>query len=193
MIIVNAFLKQSLAALRALLVLTVVLGLLYPALVWGVGQAVGRSQAAGSLVTVDGDVVGSSLIGQEWKGEEWFHSRPSASDYTGDVSGGSNLGPGSELDQAVAERAQQAGIPVQGSPADALTASGSGLDPHVTPENAASQVARVSAARGLTASEVKRLVDEHTEGRTLGFLGEPRVNVLELNLALQGLTTAATG
>ncbi|MEP7330703.1 MAG: K(+)-transporting ATPase subunit C [Terracoccus sp.] len=189
----TSFLKQSVAGLRALLVLTVVLGLLYPALVWGVGQAVGRSQAAGSLVTVDGAVVGSSLIGQDWKGEKWFHSRPSASDYTGDVSGGSNLGPGSELDQAVAERAKQAGIPVQGSPADALTASGSGLDPHITPENAAAQITRVAAARGLTASDVQRLVDDHTDGRALGFLGEPRVNVLELNLALQGLTTATAG
>lgn len=193
MIIVSSFFRQSVAGLRALLVLTVVLGLLYPALVWGVGQAVGRSQAAGSLVTVNGAVVGSSLIGQDWKGEKWFHSRPSSSDYTGDVSGGSNLGPGPDLDAAVAERAKQAGIPVQGSPADGLTASGSGLDPHVTPENAAFQVARVSAARGLTASDVQRLVDEHTQGRTLGFLGEPRVNVLQLNLALQGLTTAATG
>ncbi|OFE16846.1 K+-transporting ATPase subunit C [Humibacillus sp. DSM 29435] len=189
----TSFIRQSVAGLRALLVLTVVLGLLYPALVWGVGQAVGRSQAAGSLVTVDGAVVGSSLIGQEWKGEKWFHSRPSAGDYTGDVSGGSNLGHGPDLDAAVAERAKQAGIPVQGSPADALTASASGLDPHVTPENAAQQVARVSAARGLPASDVQRLVDEHTQGRTLGFLGEPRVNVLQLNLALQGLTTAATG
>ena len=193
MIFVTSFIKQSVTALRALLVLTVVLGLLYPALVWGVGQAVGRSQAAGSLVTVDGAVVGSSLIGQNWQGETWFHSRPSTSDYTGDVSGGSNLGPGSDLDQAVAERAKQAGIPVQGSPADALTASGSGLDPHITPENAAAQVGRVAAARGLTASDVQRLVDDHTKGRALGFLGEPRVNVLELNLALQGLTTAAAG
>ena len=193
MIFVTSFIKQSVTALRALLVLTVVLGLLYPALVWGVGQAVGRSQAAGSLVTVDGAVVGSSLIGQNWQGETWFHSRPSTSDYTGDVSGGSNLGPGSDLDQAVAERAKQAGIPVQGSPADALTASGSGLDPHITPENAAAQVGRVAAARGLTASDVQRLVDDHTKGRALGFLGEPRVNVLELNLALAGLTTAAAG
>ncbi|MDN5767176.1 MAG: K(+)-transporting ATPase subunit C [Humibacillus sp.] len=189
----TSFLKQSVAGLRALLVLTVVLGILYPALVWGLGQAVGRNQAAGSLVTVNGSVVGSSLIGQDWKGERWFHSRPSASDYTGDVSGGSNLGPGADLDHAVAERAQQAGIHVQGSPADALTTSGSGLDPHITPENAAAQVGRAAAARGLTPSDVHRLVAEHTQGRALGFLGEPRVNVLELNLALQGLTTAAAG
>ena len=164
MIVVPTFVKQCLAGLRVLLVMTVLLGLLYPAVVWGAGQAVGRDQAAGSLVEVDGAVVGSSLLGQNWEGDQWFHSRPSASDYAGDVSGGSNLGTGSELDAAVSERAEQAGIPVQGSPADALTASSSGLDPHVTPENAVSQVNRVAAARGLTATEVRRLVDEHTPG-----------------------------
>lgn len=193
MTFVNLFLKQSLAGLRAMLVLTVLLGVLYPALVWGIGQVAGRDQAAGSLVVVDGRTVGSALIGQQWTGAEWFQSRPSASDWTGDVSGGTNLGAGPELDALVAERAEAAGLPVNGTPADALTASASGLDPHISPANAAAQVARVAAARGVPASAVSSLVTEHTQGRDLGFVGQPRVNVLELNLALQGRAPVPPG
>ena len=153
MIVVPTFVKQCLAGLRVLLVMTVLLGLLYPAVVWGAGQAVGRDQAAGSLVEVDGAVVGSSLLGQNWEGDQWFHSRPSASDYAGDVSGGSNLGTGSALDTAVFERAEQAGIPVQGSPADALTASSSGLDPHVRPLPGSARRSPCSTKRTVESSE----------------------------------------
>jgi len=179
----SSFVKQSWAGLRVMLVLTVLLGLLYPAVVWGVGQLVARDQAAGSLVSVDGRVVGSSLIGQRWSGDEWFHGRPSASDYSGDTSGGSNLS-GSALADEVAKRASAAGLDPTTAPADALTASGSGLDPHISPAYADAQVARVAAARGLDPARVRALVTEHTTGRQLGFLGQPRVDVLALNLAL---------
>ena len=189
---VNSFVKQSWAGLRAMLVLTVVLGLLYPAVVWGVGQVVARDQAAGSLVSVDGEVVGSSLIGQLWTGDQWFWGRPSASDYSGETSGGSNLS-GSALDKEVARRAAAAGLDAASAPADALTASGSGLDPHVSAAYAQSQVARVAAARGLPEARVAALVAEHTQGRVAGFLGEPRVNVLELNLALERLSGRSSG
>ena len=186
--VVNNVIRQSLAGLRAMLVLTVLLGVLYPALVWGFGQVAARDQAAGSAVSFGGRVVGSSLIGQQWQGDEWFHGRPSASDYVGDTSGGTNLGPGADLDAEVAERAVSAGIDPATAPADALTASGSGLDPHVSPAYAAAQVERVAAARGLDATRVLALVEEQTQHRIGGFLGQPRVNVLELNLALVRLS-----
>ncbi|GAB3065775.1 potassium-transporting ATPase subunit KdpC [Intrasporangium mesophilum] len=187
---VNSFVRQSWAGLRAMIVLTVLLGLLYPAVVWGVGQVVARDQAAGSLVSVNGHVAGSSLIGQQWTGDQWFWGRPSASDYSGDTSGGSNLS-GSALADEVAKRAAAAGLDQATAPADALTASGSGLDPHISPAYAAAQVARVAAARGLPEDRVAALVAEHTQGRSAGFLGEPRVNVLELNLALARLSGSA--
>ena len=190
---VNNVVKQSLAGLRAMLVLTVLLGVLYPALVWGLGQVVARDQAAGSLVSFGGRVVGSSLIGQQWQGDEWFHGRPSASDYAGDTSGGTNLGAGAALDAAVAERARAAGLDPAGAPADAVTASGSGLDPHISPEYAAAQVERVAVARGLDVGQVRSLVAAHTQGRSAGFLGQPRVDVLELNLALARLTRPSAG
>lgn len=180
----SSFVKQSWAGLRVMLVFTVLLGLLYPAVVWGAGQLVARDQAAGSLVSVDGRVVGSSLIGQRWSGAEWFHGRPSASDYTGDTSGGSNLS-GSALADEVAKRASAAGLDPAAAPADALTASGSGLDPDISPAYADAQVARVAAARGLDPARLRALVAEHTTGRQLGFLGQPRVDVLALNLALE--------
>lgn len=182
----HSFVRQSWAGLRAMLVLTVALGLLYPALVWGLGQAVARDQAAGSLVRVDGAVVGSSLIGQQWNGDEWFHGRPSASGYAGDTSGGSNLS-GSALAAEVTRRAQTSRLDPATAPADALTASASGLDPDVSPAYASSQVARVAKARGLDPARVRALVLDHTYGRQLGFLGQPRVNVLQLNLALDAL------
>jgi K+-transporting ATPase ATPase C chain len=169
-----------------LLVLTVLLGVLYPAVVWGVGRAGLSDRADGSLVRRDGVVVGSSLLGQDFKGPQWFHGRPSVSAYAGAVSGGSNLAA-TAPDQVAAVRERQAVWAEVGdgpAPADALTASGSGLDPHVSPATARAQVSRVAAANGLSAAAVRELVDAHTQGRTLGFLGEPRVNVLELNLAL---------
>ena len=170
-----------------LLVLTVLLGVLYPAVVWGVGRVGLSDRADGSLVSQDGAVVGSSLLGQDFKGPQWFQGRPSASAYAGGVSGGSNLAATSQ-DQVEAVRERQAAWARVGegvAPADALTASGSGLDPHVSPANAIAQVPRVAAANELSDTVVRRLVDAHTQGRSLGFLGEPRVNVLELNLALQ--------
>jgi K+-transporting ATPase ATPase C chain len=184
---VTSLLRQSLAGLRAMLVLTVALGVLYPAAVWGVGQVAAPDQAAGSLISVDGHVVGSSLLGQQWTGNEWFHSRPSASNYSGDTSGGSNLGAGAALAGAVAQRAAASGLDPATAPADALTASASGLDPHITPAYAAAQVERVAAARGLDVLGVRALVAEHTQARVAGFLGQPRVNVLDLNLALARL------
>ncbi|AKU19069.1 potassium-transporting ATPase subunit KdpC [Luteipulveratus mongoliensis] len=178
--------RQTLAGLRLLVVMTVLLGAVFPAAIWGVGQIAFRDQAAGSLVHQDDKVIGSSLLGQAWKGPQWFQSRPSASDYAGDTSGGSNLGPSDKaLTDEVAKRRTALGGGIQAP--DALTASGSGLDPHISPAYADQQVARVAKARGLQPAQVKQLVEDHTEGRTLGYLGRPRVNVLELNIALNQL------
>ena len=183
-------------AVRLTLLSTVVLGIAYPLAVWGVGQAAFHDQANGSMVTdPSGKVVGSSLIGQSSAGssaDRWFWSRPSAAGedgYDANASSGSNLGPNNpELRKSIEERraavAEADGVPAADVPADAVTASGSGLDPDISPEYAQQQVSRVAEARGLSASAVRTLVDEHTEARQLGFLGEPVVNVLELNLAL---------
>ncbi|MCZ2824295.1 MULTISPECIES: potassium-transporting ATPase subunit KdpC [unclassified Modestobacter] len=187
--------RQLVAAVRALLVATVVLGLAYPLLMTGVAQVIAPARADGSLVSVEGSVVGSSLIGQSFTGadgdplQEYFQTRPSASDYDGAASGGSNLGPNSEeLVAAVGERraavAALNGVAVDEVPADAVTASGSGLDPDISPEYAALQVVRVAEARGVSMDDVQALVDEYTDGRDLGFIGAPHVRVLELNLAL---------
>jgi len=179
--------RQLVASLRMLLVLTLLVGVLYPAAIWVVGQVAFRDQADGSLVRRDGGVVGSSLLGQQSTDARLFQGRPSASEYAGDVSGGSNLA-GSADDQvaAVAKRGSNYATQNGGraAPADALTASASGLDPHISPQNATAQTARVAAANRLTVAAVQRLVKEHTQGRTLGFLGEPRINVTELNLAV---------
>ncbi|MCT9621722.1 MULTISPECIES: potassium-transporting ATPase subunit KdpC [unclassified Curtobacterium] len=183
-------------AVRLTLLSTVVLGIAYPLAVWGVGQAAFHDQANGSMVTSsDGTVVGSSLIGQSFDGrgaDRWFQSRPSAAGekgYDAGASSGSNLGPSNpDLLRSVQERraavAKADGVPVAEVPADAVTASGSGLDPDISPEYALQQVSRVAAARGMSESAVRTLVEQHTEARQLGFLGEPVVNVLELNLAL---------
>jgi len=183
-------------AVRLTLLSTVVLGIAYPLAVWGVGQAAFHDQANGSMVTdSSGTVVGSSLIGQSFDGkgaDRWFQSRPSAAGeegYDANASSGSNLGPSNpDLLKAVEERraavAKADGISAAEVPADAVTASGSGLDPDISPEYALQQVSRVASARGLSEDAVRTLVDEHTEARQLGFLGEPVVNVLELNLAL---------
>jgi K+-transporting ATPase ATPase C chain len=184
--------RQTLAGLRVLIALTVVLGLAYPLLMTGLGQVVFPDQADGSIVQMDGQDVGSSLIGQEFEGAEWFHSRPSASSYDALASGGTNLGPSSpELLKAVqdarARVAHEDGVAPGDVPPDAVTSSGSGLDPDISPAYADIQVARVARARGLSQGEVQKLVDDHTQGRILGFLGEPRVNVLELNMALDAL------
>ena len=171
---------------------TVLTGLAYPLVVTGVTQVAFSDRANGSLVEQGGKVVGSRLIGQSFAGDRYFHPRPSAAGdgYDAMSSSASNLGPSNdELLAAVEERrsayrAENRLAPTDDVPIDAVTASGSGLDPHISPANARLQAARVAGARGLSLDAVLQLVDEHTEDRSLGFLGEPGVNVLELNLAL---------
>ena len=184
--------RQLSAAVKALLVLTVLCGVLYPASILAVGLLV-PDRAAGQPVVVGGRVVGSALLGQPPSGPEWFQGRPSASDAAGDVSGGSNLGPSNpDLATAVAKReaALREANPAapQEIPADALTTSASGLDPDISPAYARYQVARVAAARGLEESRVLELVRTHTREATFGFVGQDRVNVLELNVALAELS-----
>jgi potassium-transporting ATPase KdpC subunit len=199
--------RQHLAALRALLVLTVLLGMLYPLVVFGIGQLAFPAQVNGSLVTVDGRVVGSSLLGQAFgdargnPAPQWFQPRPSAASdpnnkndpgYNPLFSGGSNLGPSNPdlITSIAARRAAVAafdGVPAASVPPDAVTASGSGLDPDISPAYAREQVTRVAKARGLDPGVVGALVAAHVQGRTLGILGEPRVNVVELNIALTRL------
>jgi K+-transporting ATPase ATPase C chain len=186
-------LRQSIVGLKALLVMTVMLGIAYPVAVWGIGQAAFHNRANGQIVSADGKHVGSRIIGQNFtvKDDSWFHSRPSAAEYDGLASGASNLGPSNpDLLKAIEDRqqaiAKTEGVDVSAIPADAITASGSGLDPYISPAYAALQVDRVAKARGLSAGAVRKLVDDNTHGRQLGFLGEPKVNVLKLNLSLQG-------
>lgn len=184
--------RQLWAAVRMLLVMTVILGLAYPLAMTGFAQVFFPGRADGSLVERDGEVVGSSLLGQSFDGHpEYFQTRPSAAGdgYDPLSSGASNLGPESEdLVSAIEERraaaAQLDGTdPAEVAP-DALLASASGLDPHISPGYAAQQVDRVARERGLSTAEVRELVDRYTDGRSLGFIGEPHVNVLLLNLAL---------
>ena len=203
-----AWIGQHLAAVRAIIVLTIITGFVYPLLVLGIGQAAFHNQANGSLVSVNGKVVGSSLLCQEFtdsKGNplpQYFQPRPSTAsapdsktDFGCDAnySGASNLGPNNTtLLQNVKERqaayAKLNGVPVSSIPPDAVTTSGSGLDPYISAQNADLQVNRVAAARHLPAAQVRALVDGHVQGRTLGFLGQPRVNVLTLNIALDQLS-----
>ncbi|QIZ99047.1 potassium-transporting ATPase subunit KdpC [Leifsonia sp. PS1209] len=184
-------------AIRAMIVLTVALGIVYPLVLTGIGQVAFPAQANGSLISENGTTVGSALIGQGFtdkKGNalaEWFQSRPSAAGdgYDGAASSGSNLGPNNpELLKAVKERtaavAKDDGIAVADVPIDAVTASGSGLDPHISPAYALDQVQRVAHARGLSVAAVRALVESKIQGRDLGYLGEPTVNVLQLNIAL---------
>jgi K+-transporting ATPase ATPase C chain len=183
-----AFAKQIVPAVLMTAVLTVLLGLVYPLAVTGLALALFPHQARGSLIVDDGRVVGSRLIGQPFSAPGFFHGRPSAAGggYDPMASGGSNLGPTSrDLAKRVgAAVAALGGSPSRPVPADLATASGSGLDPHISPAAADLQVARVARARGLSAAAVRRLVQQATEGRQWGFLGEPRVNVLQLNLSL---------
>ncbi|MBI5169897.1 MAG: potassium-transporting ATPase subunit KdpC [Candidatus Eisenbacteria bacterium] len=175
---------------------TLITGVAYPLAVTAVARVAFPQQAGGSLVRVAGRSAGSRLIGQEFAGERWFHGRPSATSpkpYDAMVSSGSNLGPTNPaLLAAVHKRAEEerasSGNSTKAVPVDLVTASGSGLDPHVSPAAARWQVARVARARGLDSTVVRALVDRHTEPRQFGLLGVPRVNVLELNLALERMT-----
>ncbi len=180
--------RQLLPALVAFLALTVLTGVVYPLAVTGVAQVAFPSRADGSLVERDGRVVGSRLIGQGFDGAEYFQPRPSAAGdgYDAMSSSASNLGPTNQdlLDAVEERRAAYREANAADAPVDALTASGSGLDPHISPANARLQAPRVADARGLPVDDVLALVEDHTDGRSLGFLGEPGVNVLELNLAL---------
>jgi potassium-transporting ATPase KdpC subunit len=184
--------QQLLPGLRMMLVLTVLTGLIYPLAVTGLCQMLFHDQANGSLKTVNGQVVGSILIGQNFTKPGYFQPRPSGAGndgYDGTASGGSNLGPTNQklIDRVKAsvDKFHKENPSYTGPlPADMVTMSGSGLDPHISPASAAAQLDRVAKARGLSADQIRSLVDAHTEGRDLGFLGEPRVNVLLLNLDL---------
>jgi len=186
--------RQLVPALVVFLALTVLTGVAYPLAVTGIAQVAFPGQADGSLIERDGEIVGSRLVGQAFSGLRYFHPRPSAAGegYDAMASGPSNLGPtNEELLAAVRQRridyrrdnGLTASVQV---PVDAVTASGSGLDPHISLANARLQAPRVARARGVSLDRVLALIDEHTEGRALGFLGEPGVNVLRLNLVLDG-------
>jgi len=187
--------KDLRSMLLLFLLLTLLTGAVYPALVTSVARLVFPSQAEGSVLTVDGQAVGSSLIGQPTTSPRYFHGRPSATGrvpYDASASAASNLGPlNPALAAAVAARVAALRAEDPGNtapiPVDLVTASGSGLDPHISPAAAEWQAARVARVRGLDESRVRGLVAEHTEGRSFGLLGEPRVNVLRLNLALDRL------
>ena len=182
------------ASIAATLLLAILCGGIYPAVVWAVGQGFFPDKANGSLVRSEGKVVGSALIAQGFSGPAYFHPRPSAAGQGYDAvhSGGTNLGPTSkkligDVERRIAAYRAENGLPPDTAvPADAVTSSASGLDPHISVRNALLQAARIAKARGIAENDLLAKVGAHTEGRSFGFLGEPRVNVLTLNLALDG-------
>lgn len=181
--------KNLITAVLMTIATTVLLGIIYPLIVTGIAQVLFPKKANGQLLEASGKVIGSRIIGQAFSRPDYFHSRPSsaANGYDAAHSNGSQLGPTNHqlIDRVKGDvgtlQAENPGVPV---PVDLVTTSGSGLDPHITPAAAMFQVPRVAKARGMTEEQLHKLVAAHTEGRQLGFLGEPRVNVLELNLEL---------
>jgi potassium-transporting ATPase KdpC subunit len=198
-------LREIRPAIVLVIALTLITGLVYPLVMTGIAGVLFPNQAQGSLVEVDGKVVGSALIGQEFTSDKYFHGRPSATTapdpndstktvpapYNAANSGGSNLGP---TNKALVDRVKadvdklKQENPSAAVPIDLVTTTGSGLDPHISPEGALFQVPRVAKARNMSEDQVRQLVNDHVEGRFLGLLGEPRVNVLALNVALDAAT-----
>ena len=186
--------KDLMSGLLAVIVLTIVLGVVYPLAVTGVSQVVFPGKADGSQVKVNGKVVGSSLIGQEFTGRAYFHSRPSATEYSGNVTFFANVGPNSaegreEVREALVayvalEKPYDRSLTEDRVPVDAVTHSASGVDPHISEANARIQAHRIAAIRRLPLARVEDLISDNTDGRFLGLLGEPGVNVLALNIAL---------
>lgn len=186
--------KDLLTGLTAIVVMTIFLGLAYPLAITGISQVVFPGNANGSKLTVDGKVVGSSLIGQEFKGKAYFHSRPSATEYSGNVTYFGNVAPNSieareEVREQMAaylavEKPFDKSLSKEDVPVDAVTQSASGVDPHISEANARIQAHRIAAIRNLPLAQVEDLISANTDGRFLGLLGEPGVNVLELNIAL---------
>lgn len=183
--------SELMPSLRLTLVTFALCGLAYPLAMTGIAQAAFPRQADGSLIQGPSGPVGSELVGQKFEGPEWFHGRVSSIDWKAEASGASNLGPTNQAllsrvaSDVVRIRAENPGLGDRPIPADLLTVTASGLDPHITPASALLQAPRVAKARGISDAEVRRMIEAATEGRQGGILGEPRVNVLKLNLALE--------